>query len=78
MTMDWVDDRLEQRRWAARRELQAHSQDLKRKRRRMVRGLARVALAVSLVVLSVLAVEIGRKAVVVMHHAQVAEYTKLS
>lgn len=78
MTMDWVDDRLEQHRWTVRHQLQARSQDVKRKRRRMVRGLARVALAVSLVLLSVLALEIGRKAAVVMHHAQVAEYTKLS
>lgn len=76
--MDWVDDRMEQRRWSALRQMQARGQEAKRKRRQRVRGLARVALVVSLVALGVLALEIGRKAVVVMHHAQVAEYTHVS
>ncbi len=76
--MDWVDERLEQRRWMVRRQLQARGQDVRRKRRMKMRGLARAALVVSLVALSVLALEIGRKAVVVMHHAQVAGYTQVS
>lgn len=77
-TMDWFEGRLEQRRSMARRELLARGLDSRRKRRVKVRDMARVALAVTLVVLGILAVGIGRKAVIVMHHAQAVEAQRVS
>ena len=77
-TMDWFDERLEQRRSMARRELLARGLEARRQRRIKARGLARVVLAVTLVVLGILAVGIGRKAVIVMHQAQAIEVERVS
>ena len=74
-TMDWVEERLEKRRSAVRHELQARALKARRKHRQKVRGLARAALAVTLLALGILAVEIGRKAIIVMDHAQAVERT---
>ena len=77
-TMDWFEERLEQRRSMVRRELLARSLEARRERRKKARGYARMALAVTLVVLGILAVGIGRKAVIVMHHAQAIETQRVS
>ncbi len=69
---DWLEDRLEQRRRAARARLAARQSGRNRKRRAVVRDLARLMLVASLLMLGVLAVEIGRKATVVLNHMNAA------
>lgn len=66
--MDWVDERLE-----GHRQRLARGQQMRRQRRRRVRDLARITLAVMLVVLAVLAMGIGRQAMAVVQHAQAVE-----
>ncbi|HEY0833923.1 MAG TPA: hypothetical protein VGE72_08455 [Azospirillum sp.] len=76
----WIDDRLAQRQWAARQRLASRGLAQTRKRRRWIRDMARAGLAVSLILLAVLVVEIGRKAVTVAatSHAaaSVAEFSR--
>jgi len=66
---DWFDERLERRQRAARARIAARELSKRRKQRVWVRDIARVMLAASILVLGVLAVEISRKAIVVMNHA---------
>ncbi|WP_149164408.1 hypothetical protein [Azospirillum brasilense] len=54
---------------ALRQKLAAHLAARRRKRRAWARDIARIVLAVSMLALAVLAVEIGRKAVVVLNRA---------
>ncbi|HYD70691.1 MAG TPA: hypothetical protein VED21_34865 [Azospirillum sp.] len=69
---DWLDHRLAQRQWAARQRVAARGLEQVRKRRLWLRDMARAALAVSLILLAVLVVEIGRKAITVKSHAAAA------
>ncbi|HYH19489.1 MAG TPA: hypothetical protein VD995_12810 [Azospirillum sp.] len=69
---DWFDQRLAQRQWAARQRLASRSLEQVRKRRRWLRDMARAALAVSLILLAVLVVEIGRKVITVTSHTAAA------
>ncbi|WP_431855775.1 hypothetical protein [Azospirillum sp.] len=72
-SMDWFEERLEQR-----RSMLARHREIQRERRRKARKVARVALAVTLVVLSILAVGITRKALTVIEHAQGIESQRVS
>lgn len=54
---------------ALRQKLAAHLAARRRKRRAWARDIARIVLVVSILALAVLAVEIGRKAVVVLNRA---------
>ncbi len=66
---DWIDERLDRRQRDARARMAARKLSKIRKKRLWARDIARVMLVASILVLGVLAVEISRKAVVVLHHA---------
>ena len=66
---DWIDERLDRRQRAARARITARELSKIRKQRVWARDIARVMLVASILVLGVLAVEISRKAVVVLNHA---------
>ncbi|CAO3413010.1 hypothetical protein [Azospirillum doebereinerae] len=64
----WIGGRLESRRQAARARA-IHQHRVNAKKRAWTRDLARLMLVASMLLLAVLAVEIGRKAVTVLNHA---------
>ncbi|MCG5241003.1 hypothetical protein [Azospirillum doebereinerae] len=64
----WIGGRLEGRRQAARAQA-IHQHRVNAKKRAWMRDLARLMLVASMLILAVLAVEIGRKAVTVLNHA---------
>ncbi|MBP2311309.1 hypothetical protein [Azospirillum soli] len=66
---DWIDERLDRRQRDARARMAARKLSKIRKQRVWARDIARVMLVASILVLGVLAVEISRKAVVVLNHA---------
>ncbi|HYH37220.1 MAG TPA: hypothetical protein VD860_03285 [Azospirillum sp.] len=72
-SMEWFEERLEQR-----RSMLARRREIQRERKNRARKVARVALAVTLVVLSILAVGIARKALIVIEHAQGIESQRVS
>lgn len=75
---DWLEERLERRQRAARARVAARALSKVRKQRVWARDIARVMLAASILVLGVLAVEISRKAVVVLHHANTASIASVT
>ncbi|SMH54493.1 hypothetical protein [Azospirillum agricola] len=66
---DWIEERLESRREAARTRLMQRQRRAGAKKRAHVRDIARLMLVASLVMLAVLVVEMSRKAVTVLNHA---------
>ena len=72
-SMDWYEGRLERQ-----RTILARQRELRRGRRKRAQAVARVVLAVTLVVLAILTVGIGRRAMVVMQHAQGVEIQRAS
>lgn len=74
MTTEWSEPSVEGRRQAARAQA-IHQHRVQAKKRVRMRDLARLMLAVSMLLLGVLAVEIGRKAVTVMNHASAPTLT---
>lgn len=65
-SMDWVEDKLEQRRSIMRLRLAAGSAAMARRHRVWDRDVARAALIGSLLVLGILLVEIARRAMVLL------------
>jgi len=65
----WIEKRLESRRHAARARLIDQHRRTDAKKRAWSRDVARMMLVASVLMLGVLAVEIGRKAVTVLNHA---------
>ncbi|RJF81792.1 hypothetical protein D3877_16930 [Azospirillum cavernae] len=67
----WIEKRLEGRRQSARARMIRQHRRVNAKKRAWSREIARVMLVGSMLMLGVLAVEIGRKAVTVLHNASV-------
>jgi hypothetical protein len=67
----WIEKRLESRHQAARARLIHQQRRVNARKRAWSRDIARVMLVGSMLMLGVLAVEIGRKAVTVLHNASV-------
>lgn len=65
----WIEERLEARRQAARARMIHQHRRTHAKKRGWSRDVARMMLVASMLMLGVLAVEIGRKAVTVLNHA---------
>ncbi len=65
----WIEGRLEARRQAARARIIHQHRRTHAKKRGWSRDVARMMLIASMLMLGVLAVEIGRKAVTVLNHA---------
>lgn len=65
----WIEERLEARHQAARARMIHQHRRSHAKKRGWSRDVARIMLIASMLMLGVLAVEIGRKAVTVLNHA---------
>jgi hypothetical protein len=65
----WIEKRLERRHQAARARMIRQHRRVNAKKRAWSREIARMMLVGSMLMLGVLAVEIGRKAVTVLHNA---------
>lgn len=61
-TTEWIERKLAQRRFNARRRIAARDLETRQRQRVWERDIARVALIGSLLILGVIVIEIGRKA----------------